>query len=64
MVYIFLVSKLINAAVFGRVPPISPAAININFSNIYHKIENLNLAIESAKAIGCTVVNITPALIM
>jgi len=59
-----LFSKLINAAVFGKVPPISPAAINLNPSNIYKKIENLNLAIESARAIGCTVVNITPALIM
>lgn len=45
-------------------PPISPAAINLKCSNVYHKIENLNLAIESARAIGCTVVNITPTLIM
>lgn len=45
-------------------PPISPAAININPKSIYEKIENLNLAIQSAKAIGCTVVNIQPDLIM
>jgi hypothetical protein len=57
-------SKLINSAVFGKVPPISPAAINIHCTNIYHKIENLNLSIESARSIGCTVVNITPSLIM
>lgn len=64
MVQLFPRSKLINSAVFGKVPPISPAAINLKCGNIYHKIENLNLAIESARAIGCTVVNITPSLIM
>ena len=64
MVENFLYSKLINSAVFGKVPPISPAAINLHCVNVYHKIENLNLAIESARAIGCTVVNITPTLIM
>jgi ABC-type methionine transport system permease subunit len=57
-------SKLINAAVFGKVPPISPAAINLHAASVYHKIENLNLAIESAKAIGCTVVNIIPTFIL
>jgi hypothetical protein len=46
------------------VPPISPAAINLHCTNIYHKIENLNLSIESARSIGCTVINITPTLIM
>ena len=45
-------------------PPISPAAINNSPKSIYEKIENLNLAIESAKAIGCTVVNIQPQFIM
>ena len=57
-------SKLINSAVFGKVPPISPAAINLNCNNVYHKIENLNLSIESARSIGCTVINITPTLVM
>ena len=57
-------SKLINSAVPGKVPPISPAAINIPAGSVYHKIENLNLAIESAKSIGCIVVNISPQLIM
>jgi len=46
------------------VPPISPAAININPKIVYQKIENLNLAIESARAIGCTVVNIQPQFIL
>ena len=64
MVNLLLVSKLINAAVFGKVPPISPAAINLHCANVYHKIENLNLAIESARAIGCTVVNIQPQFIL
>lgn len=64
MVSSSLFSKLINAAVFGKVPPISPAAINLHCSNVFLKIENLNLAIESARAIGCTVINITPPLIM
>jgi hypothetical protein len=46
------------------VPPISPAAINLHCNNIYQKIENLNLSIESARSIGCTVINITPTLVM
>lgn len=45
-------------------PPISPAAINLHCTNVYHKIENLNLSIESARSIGCTVININPTLIM
>jgi hypothetical protein len=61
---VVLLSKLINSAVFGKVPPISPAAINLNCNFIFHKIENLNLAIESARAIGCTVVNIQPQFIL
>lgn len=56
--------KFINCAVTGRVPPISPEAINIKPANTYHKLENLNLAISSAKAIGCTVINIRPEFIM
>jgi hypothetical protein len=59
-----ILCKLINSAVFGKVPPISPAAINLNCNFIFHKIENLNLAIESARAIGCTVVNIQPQFIL
>jgi plastin-1 len=57
-------SKLINTTVIGKVPPISPAAINNSPKSVYQSIENLNLAIESAKAIGCTVVNIQPQFIM
>jgi hypothetical protein len=53
-------SKIINAAVPGKVPPISPLAINLHPTTMYHKIENLNLAISSAKSIGCTVINIRP----
>lgn len=30
--------KIINAAVPGKVPPISPEAINLHPSNTYHKI--------------------------
>ena len=56
--------KLINAAVPGKVPPISPEAINLHPATAYHKIENLNLAISSAKSIGCTVINIRPEFIM
>ena len=63
MVLLNLFSKLINAAVPGRVPPIAPQAINISPSNPYHKLENLNLAIESARSIGCTVVNVRPEFI-
>ena len=48
----------------SKVPPISPEAINLHPSNTYHKIENLNLAIESARSIGCMVVNVRPEFIM
>jgi plastin-1 len=59
-----ILCKLINAAVPGRVPPIAPEAINIHPTNMYHKLENLNLAIQSSKSIGCTVINIRPEFIM
>jgi hypothetical protein len=55
---------LINKAVPGKVPPIAPKAINLNPHNKYHKIENLNLAIESARSIGCMVVNLHPQFIL
>ena len=45
-------------------PPISPEAINITPATMYHKIENLNLAIESARSIGCVVVNLSPQFVM
>ena len=48
----------------GYVPPISPEAINLNPGNTYHRIENLNLAIDSARSIGCTVINIRPEFII
>lgn len=60
----FMYSKLINKAVPGRVPPISPEAININPATMYHKIENLNLAIESARSIGCVVINLNYQFIL
>ena len=55
---------MINKAVPGKVPPIAPKAINLNPHNKYHKIENLNLAIESARSIGCMVVNLHPQFIL
>lgn len=55
-----ILCKFINSAVLGRVPPISPEAINIEKLTTYHKIENLNLAIESARSLGCSVVNMHP----
>lgn len=64
MVNFRLFSKLINKAVPGKVPPISPEAINLTPATTYHKIENLNLAIESARSIGCMVVNVRPEFIM
>ena len=62
--YFRWLSKLINKAVPGKVPPISPEAINITPATMYHKIENLNLAIESARSIGCVVINLNPQFIM
>jgi hypothetical protein len=38
MVQQLLLSKLINKAVPGKVPPISPEAINTHPSNMYQKI--------------------------
>ena len=48
----------------SKIPPISPEAINLKTTNTYQKIENLNLAIESARSIGCMVVNVRPEFIM
>lgn len=50
-----LFCKLINAAVPDTV---DIRALNIPSRNIYQKIENQNLAINAAKSIGCSVVNV------
>jgi hypothetical protein len=47
--------KLINKAQSGV---IFEKAINFKIKTVHHKVENLNLAINSAKSIGCNVVNI------
>jgi plastin-1 len=55
-------SKFVNVAVPGTIPEL---AINKNHPlNIFQKSENLNLAISSAKSIGCIVVNIHAPLIV
>lgn len=57
-----LLCKFINVAVPGTIPEL---AINKNHPlNIFQKGENLNLAISSAKSIGCIVVNIHSNLII
>jgi hypothetical protein len=56
-----ILCKLINLANPGT---IDPRAINVKKPlNIFNKDINLNLAIQSAKSIGCVVVNIKPNLI-
>ena len=61
MVRQIIFSKFINVAVPGTIPELS---INKNHPlNIFQKVENLNLAISSAKSIGCIIVNITQNLI-
>ncbi|CAF4387625.1 unnamed protein product, partial [Rotaria sordida] len=54
-----LLCKLINIAVPKT---IDERAINLNFSkqDIFRQSENLELAINSARGIGCKVVNIHP----
>jgi len=57
-----LLCKMINHAVPGT---ILDKSINKKENmNIYQKKENLNLAINSAKAVGCICVNITSPLII
>mmetsp|Transcript_6685 Transcript_6685/g.6548 ORF Transcript_6685/g.6548 Transcript_6685/m.6548 type:complete len:612 (-) Transcript_6685:35-1870(-) len=57
-----LLCKLINAAVPGT---IFERAINVRQNlNVFQVKENLNLAINAAKSIGCTVVSIFPESIM
>jgi len=53
-----LLCKLINMTQPGI---IFERAINLKIKGIHHKVENQNLAINSAKAIGCNVVNIGAA---
>jgi hypothetical protein len=48
-------SKLINDAVPDT---IDERAINFKAKNVYEKTENNNLCVNSAKGIGCSVVNI------
>ncbi|CAD8150458.1 unnamed protein product [Paramecium pentaurelia] len=56
-----LLCKIINLAQNGA---IDPRAINVKKPlNIFNENINLNLAIQSAKSIGCIVVNIRPDLI-
>lgn len=50
-----LLSKLINEAVKDT---IDERALNLNAKHTFHKTENNNVVINSAKAIGCNVVNI------
>ncbi|KRX08464.1 Calponin homology domain [Pseudocohnilembus persalinus] len=57
-----LLCKLINKAQPGL---IDTRAINLKKPlNIFKQQENLNLAITSAKSLGCKLVNITPQLII
>jgi hypothetical protein len=56
--FFFVNSKLINTAIKGT---IDPRAINTKQPlNAFKITENQNLCINSAKAIGCTVINIGP----
>mmetsp|Transcript_28944 Transcript_28944/g.57852 ORF Transcript_28944/g.57852 Transcript_28944/m.57852 type:complete len:620 (+) Transcript_28944:43-1902(+) len=52
-----LLAKLINCA---QEDTIDERALNKNCRNTYQEVENLNLVINAAKAIGCTVVNVGP----
>lgn len=55
-----ILCKLINKAQPGT---IDERAINKKKLTVFQRNENLNLAINSAKSIGCVVVNIHPVLI-
>lgn len=56
LIFFFLCSKLINVAVAGT---IDERAINTkHVLNPWERNENHTLCLNSAKAIGCTVVNI------
>ena len=50
-----LLCKLVNAAVPET---IDVRALNLNIRNVYQQIENCNLGLNAARAIGCVVVNI------
>lgn len=55
-------SKLINKAINGT---IDDRDINTNDNlNLFQKTENLNLAISSAKSIGCVVVGVNPQALL
>lgn len=57
-----IICKLINHVVPNTIPLES---INLGESmNVFQKTENLNLAIDSAKSIGCTIVNVHAASIL
>lgn len=58
MIFIFKNSKLIN---FSVPDTIDERSINKGKSmKIYQELENLELALRSAEAIGCHVINIRP----
>lgn len=56
-VYLDDFSKLINSSQPGT---IDERTINLGKLSIYHMHENLTLALNSAQAIGCNIVNIGP----
>ena len=57
-----ILCKLINEVAPGTIPT---EAINFgNSLNVFQKTENLNLAIDSAKSVGCSVVNIHASTIL
>lgn len=59
IVLIYFFSKLIN---FSAPNTIDERAINKSEKiTIYQQLENLELALNSAEAIGCTIVSIRPA---
>jgi hypothetical protein len=53
----YISSKLVNLSQPGT---IDERTINKGKLSIYHMIENLTLALTSAQAIGCNIVNIGP----
>lgn len=57
-----ILCKLINEITPGTIPF---EAINIGDSlNVFQKTENLNLAIDSSKGIGCNIVNVHASSIL
>ena len=64
MVFFIICSKLVNRTSFEKVPPISHSAISYIPEGNRQKLGNINLALDTARSMGCMVRGLKPNSIL